>query len=271
MSLKSVQKLVRGQHGRSGTTGVSDFKSWKAFEDEVSSIWKNAWHYNEDGSEIAKLAHDLEVSNSFTWSFTPLVLTDSLQALFYKMFNEAKKHVSEPPQPKIKLKTAAAAEPSPKITLRVGANRSEAISTPQTSTHSSTTAPIESPSTATRRNPFGASQTLSTPAAIPDRGRSTSDSVASPVQSSTAAVKNEDFKSPAPGHPVSSGSQQLQYGTSMLPPGTITPGMTNGNTYQNGQSQVPAYVQAPNPGFESKWRQPGKSKLALPGNYLVMS
>lgn len=61
MSLKGVQKLVRGVHGRNDPTGVSDFKTWKALEEEVAAIWKNAWHYNEDGSEISLLAKDLEV------------------------------------------------------------------------------------------------------------------------------------------------------------------------------------------------------------------
>jgi len=47
-------------------TGSTDFKSWKSFEEEASSIWKNAWHYNEDGSEISLLAKDLQV-----WKIIP--------------------------------------------------------------------------------------------------------------------------------------------------------------------------------------------------------
>lgn len=61
VSLKGLQKRVRGNHGRNGLTGVSDFKSWNAFEEEVKYIWRNAWHYNEDGSEISLLAKELEV------------------------------------------------------------------------------------------------------------------------------------------------------------------------------------------------------------------
>jgi hypothetical protein len=61
VSLKGLQKHVRGIHGRNGSTGVSDFKSWKALEEEAELIWHNAWHYNEDGSDIAVLAKDLEV------------------------------------------------------------------------------------------------------------------------------------------------------------------------------------------------------------------
>jgi hypothetical protein len=61
VSLKGLQKRVRGNHGRGGSTGVSDFKSWRALEEEAEKIWHNAWHYNEDGSDIAVLAQDLEV------------------------------------------------------------------------------------------------------------------------------------------------------------------------------------------------------------------
>lgn len=62
LSLRSFQKQVRGQHGRGGATYVSDFKSWTAFEDQASLIWKNAFHYNEDGSPIFEQAQELEVS-----------------------------------------------------------------------------------------------------------------------------------------------------------------------------------------------------------------
>lgn len=60
-SLKILQKQVKGIHGRNENTGVSDFKTWAAFEEDASLIWKNAWHYNEDGSLISDLAKDLEV------------------------------------------------------------------------------------------------------------------------------------------------------------------------------------------------------------------
>ncbi len=62
LSLKALQKQVRGQHGRLEATYVSDFKGWAAFEDQASLIWKNAYHYNEDGSDIFTMAQELEVS-----------------------------------------------------------------------------------------------------------------------------------------------------------------------------------------------------------------
>jgi hypothetical protein len=61
VSLKSLQKKVKGATGRNAATGVSEFKSWAAFEDEASKIWKNAYIYNEDGSAIFLLAKELEV------------------------------------------------------------------------------------------------------------------------------------------------------------------------------------------------------------------
>ena len=61
VSLKSVQKLVRGIKGREPPTGSTFLKSWHAFEEEVSYIWKNARGYNEDGSDIFVLSEELEV------------------------------------------------------------------------------------------------------------------------------------------------------------------------------------------------------------------
>jgi hypothetical protein len=57
-----VRKRVDGEHGRNEHTGITDFKTWDAFEEEVSFIWRNAKDYNEDGSEMYELAGQLEVS-----------------------------------------------------------------------------------------------------------------------------------------------------------------------------------------------------------------
>jgi hypothetical protein len=62
VSLKSIAKRIRGIHGRTPATGLTDFHTWAAFEEEVSYIWKNARTYNEDGSEMFNLAADFEVS-----------------------------------------------------------------------------------------------------------------------------------------------------------------------------------------------------------------
>ena len=64
LSLKKLQKQVKGMQGRSGNTGVTEFKSWNQFEETASLLWTNARHYNEDGSEVYELANELEVSIS---------------------------------------------------------------------------------------------------------------------------------------------------------------------------------------------------------------
>lgn len=61
VSLKGVAKRIRGIHGRNETTGLTDFKTWSAFEDEVSWIWRNCREYNEDGSDMYLLAGEFEV------------------------------------------------------------------------------------------------------------------------------------------------------------------------------------------------------------------
>lgn len=61
VSLKSVAKRTRGIHGRAPPTNITDFKTWDAFEEEVSFIWRNAKDYNEDGSDMYNLAIDFEV------------------------------------------------------------------------------------------------------------------------------------------------------------------------------------------------------------------
>ncbi|KAL8825047.1 MAG: hypothetical protein Q9170_007949 [Blastenia crenularia] len=96
VSLKSVQKAVQGVKGREKPTGISNFKSWATFEEETSCIWKNAYHYNEDGSDISEAA---------------TVLRD----YFYQRLEEAKRVVAEPPQPKVRLRMPAKSPDPPKI------------------------------------------------------------------------------------------------------------------------------------------------------------
>lgn len=73
--LKGVQKKVRGVKGREPPTGVSLFKSWDAFEDEVGYIWRNAREYNEDGSEISTLAGELQVCHCSSAPEVTLILS----------------------------------------------------------------------------------------------------------------------------------------------------------------------------------------------------
>ncbi|KAL9599686.1 MAG: hypothetical protein Q9219_003674 [cf. Caloplaca sp. 3 TL-2023] len=109
VSLKSIQKAVQGVKGREKPTGVSNFKSWATFEEEASCVWKNAYHYNEDGSEISEAAALLEAITG--------------QEYFHGRLAEAKKVVAEPPQPKVKLRMPAKSPDPPKITLKFGGSK----------------------------------------------------------------------------------------------------------------------------------------------------
>ncbi|CAN9189954.1 unnamed protein product [Alternaria alternata] len=100
MSLAAIQKKVRGVIGREAPTGHTLFKSWDAFEDAFSLIWKNARIYNEDGSDIYNLSLELE-------------------EIFNKKLEEAKSKVSEPTQPKLKLNMSSAAAPKQQLKLKL--------------------------------------------------------------------------------------------------------------------------------------------------------
>ncbi|OJD13549.1 hypothetical protein AJ78_06009 [Emergomyces pasteurianus Ep9510] len=110
VSLRAILKLVRGTDGRKNSTKTTPFKTWDAFEEEVSYIWRNAREFNEDGSEIVSLA-------------------GSLEEYFRRLIAEARKRVPEPqhttngdsPAPRIKLRVGATKTPEPppqKLTLR---------------------------------------------------------------------------------------------------------------------------------------------------------
>ncbi|KAJ4383049.1 hypothetical protein N0V86_002277 [Didymella sp. IMI 355093] len=94
MSLSAIKKKVQGVVGRDAPTGHTLFKSWDAFENAMSLVWKNARIYNEDGSELYNLSVELEE-----------IFTEKLKAM--------KAKVDEPPQPKLKLNMSAGAAPTP--------------------------------------------------------------------------------------------------------------------------------------------------------------
>lgn len=84
MSLSALRKRVRGIHGRHENTGVSDYKSWDSFAEDVSLLWRNAWEYNEDGSEISLLAAQLEVSTRPSSSLFRFEYRLMVAALFHQ-------------------------------------------------------------------------------------------------------------------------------------------------------------------------------------------
>ncbi|KZM18563.1 uncharacterized protein EKO05_0002340 [Ascochyta rabiei] len=101
MSLSAIKKKVQGVVGRDAPTGHTLFKSWDAFENAMSLVWKNARIYNEDGSELYNLSLELE-------------------EIFNKKLAAMKAKVDEPPQPKLKLNMSGAAPtPAPKQQLKL--------------------------------------------------------------------------------------------------------------------------------------------------------
>ena len=62
ISLRAILKLVRGTDRRKSSTKTNPFRTWQAFEDEVSYLWRNAREFNEDDSEIVAISHKLEVT-----------------------------------------------------------------------------------------------------------------------------------------------------------------------------------------------------------------
>ena len=68
MSIKKLQKLVKGIRSRTDRSGVTEYKSWATFEEKASLLWENAYYYNEDGSPIANMAKELEVRPPFVFS-----------------------------------------------------------------------------------------------------------------------------------------------------------------------------------------------------------
>ncbi|KAI5287788.1 hypothetical protein KEM54_005733, partial [Ascosphaera aggregata] len=60
VSLRAILKLVRGTDNRKNSQKRSPFRTWDAFEEEVSYIWRNASEFNEPGSAIVGEAEQLK-------------------------------------------------------------------------------------------------------------------------------------------------------------------------------------------------------------------
>lgn len=250
IDLTMLRKRVKGVRGKQAATGISEFKSWAAFEEASSYLWRNAFVYNEDGSDISVLAKELQSS-------------------FKKLLSEAKAAVPDPAGPKIKLKMP---EPGPKITLKFGGSRASPADSPAPQLAPQTNgANGTAPNGSSRRNPFGGAHSSATP--VPtleqlERARSMSGSVPSPTPSTSALVKNEDAARNSPALQPSynsfrGGSQAVSTpglsGNGMPPPSTPGPqNMFSQGGYAQSFSHQPPY-QPPNPSFDSKWRQPGKT------------
>ncbi|KAK7750088.1 hypothetical protein SLS62_007956 [Diatrype stigma] len=207
LSLKAFQKQVRGQHGREKATYISDFKNWAAFEDQASLIWKNAYHYNEDGSEIFVMAQELEEH-------------------FKKLIEEAKQHVPDPPQPKIKLKVPQSSETPAhpkKITIHVG-GKTSATGSPAPATAQSGEAEKPRNGTPVLRNPFGGTPSGSLNLGQLDKARSLSASAPSPSPSAVGVVKPEEVARASPAIMPQSGTTTFQqFAPPIMPPSGPVP------------------------------------------------
>lgn len=178
LSIKKLQKMVKGVHGRGDVTGTSNFKTWGAFQEKSTLLWTNAFFYNEEGSEIYTLAQELE-------------------KFFTKELKKAQTAVQEPTQAKIKLKVSLGADAPPsskKITIHVG-GRGGSADSPAPQTTQSTDAPANG-------HPVNGTRT-STPAQSnlgpqDKTARSLSASVPSPSPSTHAALKAEDAAAASP-------------------------------------------------------------------------
>lgn len=230
VSLKQILKRVHGWHSRDEQTGVTDFRSWDAFEHEVARVWDNARKYNEDGSEMYQLAGELEQE-------------------FKRRLNEAKESVEEPAQPKIKLNMGDARQPSSGLKLKLGSQKQS----PAPITNS-----VKQPGSGSPPLSAGQSASNGTPAAQPKPpsvrpGSSQARSTGSPALS----VKTPNGVTAPP-------LSQPQVNGSMPPPSlTARPPSSNSSypstqqppsSQQGQQTYVPQPFNQPPNSFDSKWR-----------------
>lgn len=235
--MKGLQKLVKGIYGRASPTGVSEFKSWAAFEEKASLLWNNAHYYNEEGSVIYDLATELK-------------------DCFEKELEQAKAVVQEPPQPpKIKLKVAPGSEtPSvtgpKKITIHVG-SRGSAAASPAPQTGQS----VDS------NHSYGAvNGNRVVPSALAaisqDKARSLSASAAPSPAFIQAKLEGGVQQSPVP-LPPRAGMNEAAVVSGTTTPGSQQPGSA---AFQNGH--VPVVAPPPPPPIWDKiHRAPGRGKV----------
>ncbi|KAF9875794.1 bromodomain containing protein [Colletotrichum karsti] len=235
ISIKKLQKSVKGVKGRNEATGTSEFKNWAAFEESASLLWQNACFYNEEGSEIYELAQELK-------------------EFFMDELRQAKAVVSEPAQPKIKLKVQQPSSEQPptskKITIHVGGKSDSADSPAPLVAHSAGSQASD------QVGPNGNARQIVTPAmpAAMDRIRSTS--AASPSPSAANNIKREDAMRPSPA--VTPGQANTP---SAFPPPVASQatGLSNATFQPIGvPQQTNGIEQPPKPVWDQRLRAPGK-------------
>ncbi|KAL1972139.1 hypothetical protein VTN31DRAFT_7358 [Thermomyces dupontii] len=230
VSLRSLQRQVRGREGRKPHSEKTAFPTWQSFIDEVSYVWRNAREFNEEGSEIVELAGIVE-------------------EYFTRRVAEARAVVPDPPQqngesstPRIKLRMGSSNTPEPvqKLTLKMSgqgttedqvAIDSEALRRQQELVKAGSVS--RGASTPSGRN----LRSLASP--VPSSGRESHDVVpdGTPnVPSGDAKAAPSTFANNAEGQPVS--TQAAAHTTSNEHPRPVS---------QQGQSSI-----------DSIWRKPGQ-------------
>ncbi|KAI0998998.1 hypothetical protein K3495_g9198 [Podosphaera aphanis] len=245
VALKDLQKAVKGV--RLKTPGTSEFKTWSAFEEEAAYIWKNAFLYNEDNSDIFKLAMDL-------------------QEFFNNLLQKAKAAVAEPVGTKIKLRLPP--EPA-KITLKIGKKLSPVNSPPsQTALH--ITNSQTNTSTISRQDPPSASPgpiTVAQSERAPSLARPAAVPVPVPAQvpvtalapamsqspTTSIATKKEEIIQKSPVMAFNNHSSNVTTNAVMQPPTTALP-----TAYPvSGYSQSYFHQSQQTNALDSRFRKPG--------------
>ncbi len=262
VSLNTLKKNVRGP----GHNEVTKYDTWDDFEEEVSLLWKNAHHYNEDGSAISELASDLEI-------------------FFNKRLAAAKKTVEQPSKQKIKLKLSAPApapaqEPvsTPRNSLRMVVKDNSASSSVAMPASVATPMSASSPSQAAAHQ--SQQTTMAPPSNLGQADRRSSLTRASPKPVGSATPSKQEVKTspalpptisapPAPQTvpPILNPTRSNE--NSMAPPMAMNPSASMNGTQPNGVVMDGGYSQpapqqppaaAPSVAYDYKWRMPDKGK-----------
>ena len=221
VSLKGTAKRARGQHGRAPPSGISDFKTWDQFEEEISFIWRNAQDYNETNSDMYILATEFKVSIIWSSMFRHETVADRQQEHFQSLLAEAREKVDEPAGPRIKL-----GGPKPKVTLNLTQHRNSPA--PGVTVDNDAllrqrqmvAAGVNGQQTSARPAPItnGAARSSSQVPTIQPRPQSIAQAVSPP----STAVKAEKLPTPSPAlHNAVPAVQPVTNG--MMPPPSIRP------------------------------------------------
>ena len=233
-SLKQIMKKVHGWQSREQQTGVTDFRTWDSFENEVARIWDNARIYNEDGSEMSLLADEFEKE-------------------FKGRLVAAKNVVDEPEKPKIKLNMGEAKPTPTGLKLKLGNQKQSPAPNPNTPTLPTS----GSPPSGTQATTGGTQATQPNARAGSGRpGSSQARSTASPALS-TKTPNGIPPSQPTPVNgvmPPPSGQARPTSSNSSYPAMPPPSGIA-----QNQHYVPPSFPQVMN-SFDSKWRpKPAKS------------